>query len=171
MVDKISNKKIEQEQKNVSRKDNRDSMSKEEILVRIMATDIPGSKNVYAGLTRIKGISWSMSNAICNILKMEKSKKISELSKEEIKKITDFIEDPKVPEYLMNRQKDVLTGESHHLNTSKLDLQKEFDIKKLKKIKSYRGLRHSLGQPTRGQKTRSHFRAKGRAVGVKKKGK
>ncbi|MBU0957421.1 MAG: 30S ribosomal protein S13 [Nanoarchaeota archaeon] len=142
---------------------------KEEVLVRIMATDIPGSKNIYTGLTRIKGVSWSFSNAICNVLKIEKTKKVSEITKEEIEKITKFVESPKLPEYILNRQKDRESGDSVHLNTSKLDLKKEFDIKRLKKIRSYRGLRHSLGQPTRGQRTRSHFRKKGRAVGVKKK--
>jgi len=145
--------------------------AKEEILVRILSTDIPGSKNIYTGLTRIKGVSWSFSNALCNILKIDKNKKVSELSKPEIETISRFIENPKIPTFLMNRQKDPESGESKHLSISKLDLQKEFDIKRLKKIKSYRGLRHSQGQPTRGQRTRSHFRAKGRAVGVKKKGK
>ena len=48
-----------------------------------------------------------------------------------------------------------------------MDLQNEFDIRRLKKIKSYKGIRHSLGQPVRGQRTKAHFR-KGRAVGVKR---
>ena len=67
----------------------------------------------------------------------------------------------------MNRRKDIESGETKHLIGSELELQKEFDIKRLKKIRSYRGLRHALGQPVRGQRTRSHFRAKKRkAVGV-----
>jgi len=42
------------------------------------------------------------------------------------------------------------------------------DIKRLKKIRSYRGLRHAMGQPTRGQSTRSHFRTnRKRGVGMK----
>jgi small subunit ribosomal protein S13 len=51
---------------------------------------------------------------------------------------------------------------------SELDLQKEFDIRRIKKIKSYKGVRHLLGQPVRGQRTRSHFRKKGPSVGVKR---
>ena len=45
------------------------------------------------------------------------------------------------------------------------------DIKRLKKIRSFRGWRHALGQPTRGQRTRSHFRSKkkGKSIGVTKK--
>ena len=57
------------------------------------------------------------------------------------------------------------------MNTlQKLELQKEFDIKRLKKIKSYRGLRHSTGQPVRGQRTKSHFRTNRRkSSGINKK--
>ena len=40
----------------------------EEIIVRILATDIPGGASVYHGLTKIKGVSWTFSNAICSIL-------------------------------------------------------------------------------------------------------
>jgi len=142
-----------------------------ESLVRIMQTDIPGRMSIYAGLTRIKGVSWSFSNAVCNKLNIDKNKKISSLSKEEITKIEDFIRKPEVSVFLLNRRKDIDSGENMHLIGADLDLRKEFDIKRLKKIKSYRGLRHALGQPVRGQRTRSHFRQKGRAVGVLKKAK
>ncbi len=138
-------------------------------LIRILSTDIPSNKNLYSGLTLVKGVSWSFSNALCNKLKINKDKKIRELSKEEIKKIEEFIKNPELPNYLVNRRKDRETGKSRHLAVSDADLEKEFDIKRLKKIRTYRGLRHALGQPVRGQRTRSHFRKKGRAVGVSKK--
>ncbi len=134
----------------------------EESLVRILSTDIPGSKNVYTGLTRIKGVSWSFSNAICTALNIDKNRKIFSLNEEEIKKISEFVKNPNLPEFLLNRRKDVESGKSFHLIGSNLDLQKEFDIRKLKKIRSYKGLRHALGQPVRGQRTRSHFRARGK---------
>ncbi len=57
---------------------------REESLIRILSTDIPGNKKVYPGLTRIKGISWAFSNAICLSLKIDKNRKMSSLSKEEI---------------------------------------------------------------------------------------
>ena len=58
----------------------------------------------------------------------------------------------------------------HKVGTN-LELQKEFDISRLKKIRSYRGQRHSSGLPMRGQRTRSHFRKnKKKSVGIKKKG-
>lgn len=139
-------------------------------IVRIMQTDIPGNKNLLTGLTYIKGVSWSISNAVCEILKLNKNKKIMELDKGEIEKIIEFLNNPKLPKFLVNRRKDFETGEDHHLITTSLDMKKEFDIRRLKKIRSYRGLRHALGQPTRGQRTRSHFRSKGKkkAVGVKR---
>lgn len=136
----------------------------EESLVRVLSTDIPGNKRLVAGLTRIKGVSWAFSNATCHMLKIDKNKRIKELSEDDIKKISEFIKNPKLPEFLLNRRRDVETGKSLHLLGGDLDLQKEFDIKRLKKIRSYRGLRHALGQPVRGQRTKSHFRAKGKKV-------
>jgi len=142
-------------------------------LVRIMQTDIPGNKQVLVGLTYIKGISWAISGAMCKILGLESNKKIVNLTEVEIKKITDFLKNPAphLPEFLLNRRKDFETGENSHLIGSDLDINKEFDIRRLKKIRSYRGLRHALGQPTRGQRTKSHFRSrkKNKAVGVQKK--
>jgi len=143
------------------------NQGKEETLVRIMATDIPGNKSVYAGLTKIKGVSWSFSNAICKVLNIDKKTKIKELSEKEIDNISEFIKNPKIPVFILNRRKDFESGKNKHLVGADLDLQKEFDIKRLRKIKSYKGIRHILGLPVRGQRTKAHFR-KGRAVGVKK---
>jgi len=140
-------------------------------IVRIMQTDIPGNKKVLVGLTYIKGISWTVSNAMCKILKLDPNKIVSELSKNEINEITEFLKNPKLPSFLFNRRKDFETGEDSHLITADLDMKKEFDIRRLKKIRSYRGLRHAFGHPTRGQRTKSNFRSKGKkkAVGVRGK--
>ena len=140
-------------------------------LIRILSTDIPGNKKLYCGLTYIKGISWSISNAICKQLNVDKNKKIQDLTKEEVEKISVFIKNPNLPEFLLNRRKDYESGNNKHLYGADLDLQKEFDIKKLKKMKAYKGIRHQLGQPVRGQRTKSHFRKERKrsgAVGVKK---
>jgi len=154
-----------QEQKEESKKAEKKAYAG--ILVRILSTDLPGNKSVYAGLTKINGVSWSFSNAVCRALKIDKKKKIEELSKEEIKKIEDFFKNPEVKSFLKNRRKEMESGKDLHLIGSDLDLRKEFDIKRLKKIRAYRGMRHALGLPVRGQRTKAHFR-KGRAVGVKK---
>ena len=139
-------------------------------LIRILSTDIPASKSVYAGLTRIKGISWSFSNAVCSAMKIPRNKKIKDLSEQEIEKISEFVRSPKVPKFMLNRRDDFETGKSEHLTFAELSLKKEFDIKRMKKIKSYKGVRHILGQPVRGQRTKSHFR-KNKAVGAVGKGK
>jgi len=140
----------------------------EEGVVRILSTDIPGNKKVLAGLTRIKGISWAFSNAILNKLGIDKNKKVKDLKKEEINAISEFVTNPQLPSFLLNRKNDLETGEDVHLIGSELDLQKEFDIKRLKKMRCWRGVRHSQGQPVRGQRTKSHFR-QNRTVGVIKK--
>ena len=144
----------------------------EERVVRLLSKDIEGKMNVFSGLTKIKGISWAMSNAICKKLKIDKKRKIGSLSEEELKKISEFAKNPELPPYLLNRKKDFETGKDRHLLGSDLELQKEFDIKRLKKIKSYKGYRHSANLPVRGQRTRSHFRSnRGKGVGIKKKSK
>lgn len=146
---------------------------KEEVnLVRILGKDIRGDKKVAVGLTKIRGISWAFSNALCIILNIDKNKKVQELSKEELERIENFSSEINLPSFLKNRQKDFDTGEDKHIIATDLRLREEFDIKRLRKIKSYKGNRHAVGLPVRGQRTKSNFRKnrkKSGAVGVKKK--
>jgi small subunit ribosomal protein S13 len=124
---------------------------------------------IYPGLTKIKGVSWSLSNAICNVLKLDRNRKIGSLTDIEISKIVEFIKKmDNIPVLLLNRRNDFETGKNFHLVGSDLELRKEFDIKRLKKIKSYKGVRHAAGAPVRGQRTRSHFR-KRKSSGIKSK--
>jgi small subunit ribosomal protein S13 len=139
-------------------------------IVRILSKDLEGNSTVYSGLTKIKGVSWSFSNAVCKSLKIDKRKKVGALTQEEIKKIEEFVKDPKLPEYLLNRRRDLETGESKHLQGTTLELRKDFDIKRLKYIRSYRGLRHTVGLPLRGQRTKAHFRKnRKKGSGIKSK--
>ena len=140
-------------------------------LVRISGADIAGSKRLFYALKEVRGISYSLSNAICNALHLDKSMLIGEMDDAQLSKVEDALSNPvkyHIPRWLINRRNDPDTGEDKHLVSSDLKLRTEFDIKMMKKIKCYKGVRHSMGQPVRGQKTRSHFRA-GRSVGVKKK--
>jgi small subunit ribosomal protein S13 len=140
-------------------------------LVRILGKDIRGDAKLMAGLTKIKGISWPFANAICHILKLDGNVRIQELGEKNIKLIEEFMQNPGVPAYMKNRQKDFEDGEDKHIIGSDLRLRNEFDIKRLRKIKSYKGVRHGMGLPVRGQRTKSHFRKnkkKSGAVGVKK---
>jgi small subunit ribosomal protein S13 len=161
-------KKTEKAEK-VEKPKKHEEREEHEMLVRILGYDIPGSKNLYTGLIRIKGISWAISNAVCIKLGFPKNKKVSELSKPDIQKIENFLETLPVYDFLKNRRKDVETGKTEHFFGADLDMKRDFDIKRLREIKSYRGIRHALKQPVRGQRTRSHFRKKARAMGVKKK--
>ncbi len=145
--------------------------SQEETLVRIFGNDIAGSKNAYTGFTKIKGVSWSISNVICKKAQIDKKTRIVDLTKEQIDKIELLLSKLNVADFLKNRRNDIETGESKHILANELDIRKDFDIKRLKQIKSYKGIRHSFGLPARGQRTRSHFRKSGLIVGVKKKAK
>lgn len=143
-----------------------------ERIVRLLDEDVEGGMRVYAGLAKVKGISWSVANAICKKLKIDKNRKIGSLTDEEIKKISDFIKNPEIPSFIFNRRSDFETGKKRHLTGTNLELQKEFDIKRLKKIKSYKGVRHSAGLPVRGQRTKSNFRKnKRKGAGIKRKAK
>jgi len=139
-------------------------------IIRILSTDIRGDKKIGIALTKIKGISFSMANAVCVKLNLDKNKKTQDLGEAEIKRIETFLKDIKVPTFLLNRKNDPETGKDEHLLSNDLDFRCEFDIKRMKKIKCYKGFRHSAGQPVRGQRTKSHFRVNRRkSTGVKSK--
>lgn len=139
-------------------------------IVKVSQTYLDGDKPVSMALMKIKGIGFVFSNALCSVLDIEGTRKMNTLSQQEIQAIEALLEKPsiKLPVWILNRRKDYGTGENLHVTGVKLSLNKEFDIKRLKQVKSYRGLRHAWGLPLRGQRTRSHFRH-GRAVGVSKK--
>lgn len=138
-------------------------------IIRIADVDIIGTKTVFNGLRKIKGVSFMFCNAICNHLNLDKVRKIGTLNDDEVKTIENLIDNPnELPQWILNRKNDYETGKNLHLTGADLTLSKEVDIKRLKKIKSYRGLRHAIGQPVRGQRTRSHFRT-GTSVGVQRK--
>jgi small subunit ribosomal protein S13 len=143
-------------------------------LVRILGKDIPGNKSTLAGIIRIKGVSWPFANAACKILSLDRKKVIQDLDAKEIERIESFIKNPSIPSFMKNRQKDPETGEDKHIQGEDVKLQKEFDVKRLRKIKSYRGIRHAANLPVRGQRTKANFRRnrrKNSASGIKKKDK
>jgi len=150
-------------------------MEKEEFrqIVRIANVDVDGFKPVYQQLTKVRGVGFSMANMVCNLIGLQKSKKAGDLSDEELKKIEKVLNDPAqagAPPWMLNRRKDPETGKEMHIITSDLKFLQENDIKIMRKIKTYKGVRHSLGLPVRGQKTKSNFRKnKGKVAGVKKK--
>jgi len=144
-------------------------------LVRIANADLDGEKQLLFALRKIKGVNTMIANAICKITGFEPSKKVGELTKENIAKIGDILATPiksGIPIWMLNRRKDPETGNTTHLISNDLIFARNNDIKRLKRIKSYRGSRHQAGLPSRGQRTKSNFRKnKGKVVGVTHAGK
>lgn len=144
-------------------------------LVRIANTDLKGQKAVVYALKDIRGIGVPLAVAICNLTKIDGLSKIGSLTDDHIKKLDEAVKDPLklgVPAWMLNRQKDLETGLDKHVITNELIFNKENDIKLMKRIKSYKGVRHSQNAPVRGQRTRSNFRLnKGKVMGVKTSGK
>ena len=142
-------------------------MSETKEIVRIARTGIDGTKPVSKAITALKGVGDMYANAVADQLGYT-NKKIGDLSEEKIDEIEETIKNPdqvEMPEWLRNRRKDRDTGENDHLIESDLELKEEFDIRRLKQTGTYRGWRHKIGLPVRGQKTKSSFRS-GSKVGV-----
>jgi small subunit ribosomal protein S13 len=70
--------------------------------------------------------------------------------------------------WMLNRQKDLVTGENKHLLGQDILLTLREDLNTLKKIRCYRGIRHERGLKVRGQRTKSTGR-RGSTIGVSKK--
>ena len=143
-------------------------------LVRIQNTDLIGEKPINMALRKIKGVNFMIANAICSVAKIPKNKKTGELSDEEVNKINSIVKDPldnKIPLWMFNRRRDPSTGKDTHLIAAELDFTRDNDIKMMKKMRCYKGVRHIYGLPVRGQRTKSNFRKnKGKvSLGVKKR--
>lgn len=122
-------------------------------MARIAGVELP-NKRIEVALTYIFGIGRSTSNKILQETNINKDKKTNELSDEEIQKLRTIIEkNLKVEGDLKN--------------------EIALNIKRLKDIRCYRGLRHQASLPTRGQRTRTNARTRkgprGNRIGAKKK--
>ncbi len=140
-------------------------------VIRIAGTDIDGTKRLMYGLLRIKGVGFMFANAVARAAGLDPYMRCGYLTDEEIKKIEDVLANPAeygIPGWLFNRRKDLKTGKDLHLIGTDVTLAQKEDIKRLKRIKCWRGIRHALGLKVRGQKTRTTGR-KGLTVGVVKR--
>jgi len=140
-------------------------------IIRIREVDIEGEKKVRNGLLKVKGIGKSLSKAFVTAAGLNPEAMIGSLNDEQIKKLEDVIKNPvnyDIPYYMLNRISDPQTGKNEHLTASDLKLAVKSDIDSMKKMRSYKGIRHELGLPVRGQRTRSSFRTGG-IIGVVKK--
>ncbi len=140
-------------------------------IVRMAGHDIDGQENLLQGMTRIRGVGVRLSKTIIKKLNLDPSKRLGFLTDDEIDKIEDIIREPleaEMPDWYVNRPRDRMSGKMLHLIGSDLDFANKNDIDRLKRIKSWRGTRHSLGLKVRGQHTRTTGRG-GAAVGVSRK--
>ena len=109
-------------------------------MARVGGINIPDNKHVDVSLTHVYGIGRKTAQDICDKLKIKYSKKVSELSEEQLDNIRDE---------LKNFQ---IEG----------DLRREinFNIKRLMDLGCYRGQRHRRGLPVRGQNTKNNARTR-----------
>lgn len=117
-------------------------------MARISGVVIPSEKQVQVALTYIYGIGPKHARDILAAAKIEPTTRVKDLTEAEEQKIRDIIDNDYMTE-----------GDLQRLVTN--------NIKRLKDVNAYRGLRHKAGLPVRGQRTRTNARTrKGRAIAV-----
>ena len=110
-------------------------------MARIAGIDLPVQKRLWVGLTSIYGIGLKRARSICAKAKVDETKKIKDLTEEEVNQIRQVIE-----------SEGQVEG----------DLRKEIqmNIRRLIEIQCYRGLRHRRNLPVRGQRTHTNARTR-----------
>lgn len=110
-------------------------------MARIAGVDLPRDKRVVVGLTYIYGIGTTTSAEILRKLSINESVRIRDLSEADVAKLRETID------------------REYHVEG---DLRREvsMNIKRLQEINAYRGMRHRLSLPSRGQRTRTNARTK-----------
>ena len=141
-------------------------------IIRVVSTDLNGNLTVVYALTKIKGISVRFAEILTKLANIDPNERLGYLNDRDIKKLEDLIKanpsEYTLPPYLVNRQKDIKTGEDDHLIGSRLMLVHKDDIDRMRRTRSLRGIRHQLGLKVRGQHTKSTGR-RGQIVGVHRK--
>ena len=171
-MSKQKSKEKSKEKSNEKSKNAEESKEDKEFrhLVRVCGVIVDGKLRINRALMKVKGIGPEVSNSVLPILNLPTGTKIGSLTDGEIEKIEVVIEnlDKHIPGWMLNRQRDIETGKNRHLLTADLDMSLREDLNRMKKMRSYKGIRHSLNLPVRGQRTRSSFRH-GATMGVSRK--
>lgn len=126
---------------------------------------------VLYALTAIPGVGRRISHIVCKKAEVDITKRAGECTPEEIAKIVTILEKPrdfKIPEWMLNRQKDRTDGNTYQLVSNQIATKLREDLEALKKVRVHRGLRHYWGIKVRGQHTGTTGRG-GRAVAGDKK--
>jgi small subunit ribosomal protein S13 len=108
-------------------------------MARIAGVDLPANKRIEIGLTYIHGIGRPLSSTILAATGIDPNKKVQQLNEHEVNALRKEIEGKYTVEGDLKRK---VRG----------------DIDRLKAVKAYRGVRHTVGLPVRGQKTKSNAR-------------
>lgn len=139
-------------------------------IVRIVDTDVDGKKTVEYSLRKIKGVGSRTARAIAQIAGIDPDARMGYLSEDEVERLKKGIEvmEHRLPPWMLNRRKDFYTGENRHMLGSDWIVMLREDVDLMKRIRSYKGVRHELGYKVRGQRTRSTGRG-GAVVGVARK--
>ena len=140
-------------------------------IVRIVGTDIDGTLSTERALRKIHGVSFMLSRAVCSSVEVDGNEKLGLLDEAKIKSLEELLKstsESKLPKWMLNRRKDLDTGQDLHLVGDRLKRKNSDDINLLRRMRSRRGIRHELGLPVRGQRTRSTGR-KAKSVGVVRK--
>ncbi len=106
-------------------------------MARIAGVDLPDNKKLEVALTYIYGIGWVRAKEICEKTGIPCTKRVGELTAEELNTIRKFID-------------------ANYKVEGDLRREVQLNIKKLKDMGCYRGMRHARGLPVRGQQTRTN---------------
>ncbi|KAK2704264.1 hypothetical protein QYM36_016607 [Artemia franciscana] len=140
-------------------------------ILRVLNTNIDGRTKALYAITSIKGVGRRYADVVLKKADVDLNKRAGELSEEEVEKVTTIIQNPRqyrIPDWFLNRQKDIKDGKYSQVTSNNLENKLREDLERLKKIRAHRGLRHYWGLRVRGQHTKTTGR-RGRTVGVSKK--
>ena len=141
---------------------------REKVFFRKLRSQVDGNAKIEHGLTQITGIGRSIAQAIVRVAKIDPNLRIGAVSEKDLNRLEEIILNPienGIPNWMVNRPKDLRTGEDLHIIGNRLEITVKRDIDRMKKMKSYKGVRHHMKLKVRGQRTKSTGRH-GLVVGV-----
>lgn len=141
---------------------------REKVFFRKLRSQVDGNAKIEHGLTQITGIGRRFAQAIVRVAKIDPNLRIGAVSEKDLNRIEEIILTPienGIPNWMVNRSKDLRTGEDLHVIRNRLEITVKRDIDRMKKMKSYKGVRHHMKLKVRGQRTKSTGRH-GLVVGV-----
>ncbi|HEV8359680.1 MAG TPA: 30S ribosomal protein S13 [Candidatus Thermoplasmatota archaeon] len=139
-------------------------------IVRIANTDLDGKHPVEIALAAVKGIGIRTAGVISDLTGVNRAERIGNLEDAQVQELENAVLRlaETVPPWLLNRSKDVESGAHLHVVSTDVEIKLRDDLNRMKKIRSYKGVRHDTGQKVRGQRSRSNGRT-GLTMGVQRK--